>query len=142
MTIRRFITMLALTGAALAFTGGSAMATKGSCDPGVGQSNSETLSLGGGQVLIQTVYGWDGVSVFPECVGAVQSVRVRNVSQSDWWVTIPRNRRGSISLRAVPGTDKTYTGSQLALVGIQTNEDLAGLNWFNTRPAGTVADLP
>lgn len=141
----RLSTFFAALVAVLAFstvTGSNAMATKGNCDPGPGQVNIEELAFSNGQVRITTHYGWDGVSVFPDCVGAIQDVRVQNASSGDWYVMIPRSRRGTINFRVIPGTDKTYTGAALSQIGLQTNQDITELNWSQTRPAGTVVDLP
>lgn len=118
------------------------MATKGQCNPAPEQFNEQTLALDNGRVRITTLYGWDGVSVYPDCLGPIESVRIQNGSARDWYVMVPLSRRGNITFRAVPGADKTYAGTQLALLGLQTNTDLSELNWSSTRPAGTVIDLP
>lgn len=141
-TLRSIILAVAIAvGSTAALGAPSAMATKFNCNPAPELHNQVTLSKGNGLVTIDILWDWDGVTVFPNCNGPIFTVHVTNQSPDNWYVTLPFGRRG-MSFRAVPGTDKTYSGASLALVGLQTYTDVSDLNWSTTRPAGSVIDLP
>jgi hypothetical protein len=67
----------------------------GTCDPASrGDAyNSVTLEErapnGSGSVLTDVRYGWDGVSVMPNCDGPVSYLRTRNTSTMTAWATQP-----------------------------------------------------
>lgn len=127
-TIRRIL----ITAAVVLVAGGltnqepTAMAIKGQCDPGPIGYNFQAQYEDNGQVGIETRYGWDGTSVYPECIGPIQQVRVFNTGQQTWRVNVPLSRR-SKTLDIVPGTDRTFTGAQLVQVGLETNTDISEL---------------
>lgn len=103
---------------------GSAMATKGSCDPSPDPFNEVTLTKGNGTVTIDTRWTWDGVSVYPECDGPIIRIRVTNTGQQTWYAHVQRRRGGTRAVAIEPGADRSYTGAQLAQVGIETIQDL------------------
>lgn len=100
--------------------------TKGSCDPGPGQFNEQTLSKGNGTVTVTVRYGWDGVSVFPSCAGPIHDVRVRNTGTVTWNLLLPNGRQAK-NRPIVPGADQTFSGAQLAAIGLVTLADIQAL---------------
>lgn len=104
-----------------------ARATKGSCDPAPDPYNVQTLSKGNGQVTIDIRYGWDGVSVFPDCVGPILRVRVTNTGTQTWYAHLTGKRGRPVTIAIEPGAARNYTGAQLASVGLETLDDISDL---------------
>lgn len=113
-----------LAGAASEVIVPQARATKGQCDPGPGQFNLQTL--GDSEIVVTVRYGWDGVSLFPDCDGPIQDVRLQNVGTRTRTLSIPAGRKLK-SRDILPGTDVTFTGAQLAQIGLETAADLADM---------------
>lgn len=110
----------------------------GTCDPASrGDSyNSQTLSMGNGQVTIDIRYGWDGVSVLPDCEGPlvngsgsgnVWAIRVTNNDSVSWWVHTIGKRGQPRNIQFTPGSVTTYTKNQAASNGYDTISDFAEL---------------
>jgi hypothetical protein len=133
MTKRRVLIMLTAAMSAAAITnGGTAMATKGSCDPAPDLFNVQTLSKGNGTVTIDIRYGWDGVSAYPDCQGPLIRVRVTNTGAQTWYAHL-QGRRGQPRTVAIePGAARNYTGTQLASVGLETVDDISDLTLTTT----------
>lgn len=100
----------------------------GTCDPATrGEaSNEETLQRG--TVLITVRFGWDGVSVRPDCVGPILSVRVFNATGNpSWWYKTVGKRGQPRSYEIPPGTNVTFNAGQASSRGYDTNQDFYGL---------------
>jgi hypothetical protein len=95
--------------------------------------------VGNGAVVVDAKYGWDGVSVFPDCDGPLLGAHVTNVTPDQtWYAVFPRPRRPKappIVITITPGFDTTYTAQQLAAVGLATITDLAAFDITQTPPA-------
>lgn len=98
---------------------------KGSCDPGPGQTNALDLAMGDGTVLVSIRYGWDGVSTVPNCDGPIESIRLRNTGSTTWIVVLPSGRQAK-NRPIAPGVDQTFSGAQLAAIGLETRSDVEG----------------
>ncbi len=114
----------------------------GTCDPATrGQAyNAVTLEKpapnGSGSVLIDIHFGWDGVSVRPNCNGPVSYLRARNTSNMSAWALLPMKKRGSKWVQADPGTDVTTTAAgQLSNLGLSSYQDVLGVDITFTQPA-------
>lgn len=82
---------------------------------------------GDGSVTVEVHYGWDGVSVYPDCVGPVLSIRYINTSQITWYAHLPQKARGLTVVEIPPGTDQTVTGNALRQAGLDTLDAIANL---------------
>ena len=97
--------------------------------------HSQTLSKGDGTVTVDIRYGWDGISVWPVCVGPIHRVRVTNTGTLTWYLRVPRARgTGTQLLTLDPGTTDTYTGAQLTSRGIDTLADIGDMTLSLTPP--------
>jgi hypothetical protein len=95
------------------------------CDPAPNPHHTVELVKGDGQVSITIRVGWDGVSVWPNCVGPIIDLRLRNVGTDTWILNMPNGRK--LKNRSItPGTDVTLTGAQLENLGVTTIADLEG----------------
>lgn len=126
-TPRTILAFLAATTVAALTIGGPAMATKGTCDPAPDAFNVQTLSKGNGTVTIDIRYGWDGVSVWPDCVGPILRVRVTNTGDQTWYAHLVGKRGQPRTIAIEPGAARNYTGGQLANVGLETLDDISDL---------------
>lgn len=108
------------------------MATKGQCDPAPAQFNTQSMSKANGAVTIDIRYGWDGVSVWPDCHGPIIRIRVTNTGSETWYAHLTGRRGQPVTIAIDPGTARNYTGTQLATVGIETLDDLAELTLTST----------
>lgn len=98
--------------------------------------NVQNLSLANGEISVVIRYGWDGVSVFPYCVGPVHRVRVMNTGSQTWYVRIPRARVAGTRLMAIPpGFDETWNAGVLSARGIDTLADIEELTLTLTSEA-------
>lgn len=104
-----------------------ARATKGSCDPAPDPYNVQTLTKGNGTVTIDIRYGWDGVSVWPECAGPILRIRVTNTGNQTWYAHLQGRRGQPVTIAIEPGAARNYSGSQLAQVGLVTVADISDL---------------
>ena len=114
----------------------------GTCDPASrGDTwNSGQLTIDGGAVTVDYRYGWDGVSVRPDCVGPLNRVRVTNTTTDVTYYAHFKGRRGQPKVLEIPpGFVNTYNSGQLSSRGFEDNTDLEGL--LITRSATPPADL-
>lgn len=105
----------------------------GTCDPA---SRGDTFNSGAmeiGPILVEYRYGWDGVSVRPDCVGPLQRLRVTNQSPfgvwpaATWYVHM-KGRRGQPKVFELPpGFTDTFNQTQLTNRGFVDNTDLEDL---------------
>ena len=114
----------------------------GTCDPASRGEPYNTVTLempapnGTGSVLIDIRYGWDGVSVRPNCNGPVSRLRTRNTSTQPAWALLPLKKRGDTWVQIAPGTDVTVTAAgQLSNLGLSTYADVQGVDMVFTQPA-------
>lgn len=124
----------------------------GTCDPATRGDAFNATSLerpapdGSGSVLIDIHYGWDGVSVRPDCNGPVWYLRVRNNSALPAWALLPNKKQGQLWMQGDPGTDQiignataaSRTGgvtNQLTSLGLLNYQDVAGIGVTFTPPA-------
>lgn len=132
--IRRLVILAAATLAAGAITtGGTAMATKGQCNPAPDPYNVTQMTKGNGAVFIELGYGWDGVSVFPDCHGPLVGARVTNSGDTTWYAHLQGQRGQPRTVAILPHATRTYSAAQLSSVGLDTVDDIAGL-LLNTTP--------
>jgi len=115
----------------------------GTCDPASRGEASNQLTVevpnpnGSGAVLIDIRYGWDGVSVRPNCEGPVLSLRTRNLSNSTAWANLPNKKRGNTWVQIDPGTDVTVNAQgQLNNLGLSNLSDVLGVWPVFTNPTG------
>lgn len=113
-----------------------ARAAKGSCNPAPDPYHVVQYSKGNGEVFVEVGYGWDGVSVFPACKGPLVGARVSNTSAvTTWYAVFTRPRGGVRVIEFPPGTQRTYTATQLSAVGLDTREDIDAFQLTRTPPA-------
>lgn len=118
----------------------------GTCDPASrGDAfNAGTLAGGiNGEVSIDYRYGWDGVSVRPDCVGPLVNgtgpttnrwaIRYVNGGQVTYYVHTLGKRGQPRRLTLAPGDSGTFTAAQASTNGYDTNEDLSSL-YLSTDP--------
>jgi hypothetical protein len=117
----------------------------GTCDPATrGQAHNKTAlaqeipaEIGGGAVLYEIVWDWDGVSVIPNCNGPIVSIHVRNTNPTATvWVLLPSKKKGSLWVQIDPSTDSTVTQQgQLNTLGLTTRADVDRIGFWFTDPA-------
>jgi hypothetical protein len=114
----------------------------GTCDPATrGDAfNSVTLEKplpnGSGSVLADVHYGWDGISVRPDCDGPVLFLRTRNTGTQTAWAPLPNKKKPPLWVQIDPGTDVTITAQgQLNNLGLTKYSDVAGVGLVFTQPA-------
>jgi len=114
----------------------------GTCDPASrGDAyNSVTLETPlpnfSGSVLIDCRYGWDGVSVRPDCNGPVSYLRTRNTGNVPAWALLPNKKKAPLWVKVDPGTDVVITAAgTLKNLGLEAYADVAGLGFQFTQPA-------
>lgn len=108
---------------------------KGSCDPSPDAFHVMTLTKGNGDVTVDIRYGWDGVSVYPNCVGPVLQIHYTNTGAVTWYARLPRKTRGQAFVAIPPGTDQTVTGNTLRQAGLDTLDAVTDLVLTTTPPA-------
>lgn len=126
----------------------------GTCDPASrGDAYNQVAEEvpapdGSGSVLIDCRFGWDGVSVMPNCDGPTQSIRTRNTSSQTAWASLPNKKSGSAWIQIDPGTDATTSSSgtldnltgkntrnaTLASAGLTNYSDVAAVSIVFTQP--------
>jgi hypothetical protein len=110
----------------------------GTCDPATRGDpyNVQTLSMGNGQVTIDIRYGWDGVSVRPDCdgplvngtgTGNVWAIRVTNNDSISWWVHTIGKRGQPHNIQFTPGSVTTFTKTQASNNGYDSISDFSDL---------------
>src|SRR6478752_9209701 len=109
----------------------------GTCDPATRGDpyNSQTLSMGNGQVTIDIRYGWDGVStkdtgngcdgplVNGTGAGNVWAVRVTNNDTISWYVHTIGRRGQPHNIQFAPGSVTTYTKNTVSNNGYDSISD-------------------
>lgn len=113
----------------------------GTCDPATrGDAfNAVTLELPlpnqSGSVLVDIRFGWDGVSVRPDCDGPVSRIRTRNNGTQTAWALLPGKKKGNPWVRIDPGDDLIVTAqAQLNNLGLTNYTDVAGVDLVFTNP--------
>lgn len=106
---------------------------EGTCDPASrGQAYNETSMAQGynGEVQITFRFGWDGVSVRPDCVGPVTYILGTNNSTTTTYYAHMKGRRNNpITISLAPGETKEETNRQrIRNLGLETNQDVEGLS--------------
>jgi len=102
----------------------------GTCDPASrGLDHDEFVQMKG-PVTVYGEYGWDGVSVRPDCNGPVSLLRATNTSTEDTWYAHFQGRNLSWStLTLLPETVREITDPvELEQLGMANSADLEGLN--------------
>lgn len=103
----------------------------GTCDPAsLGYTFWETSQAQGpnGEVLVTFRYGWDGVSVKPNCIGPVSYVKGTNTGSVTYYVHMKGRRGNPVTISLAPGeTKEEDRRQQLRNLGLNTNEDIEGL---------------
>lgn len=108
-----------------------------SCDPtqrGQGEIHNQ-VRIESGPVLIDSLWDWDGVSVWRDCNGPLVSVRLRNTGSIIWYANLPGKKQGNKWFEIPPGTDQTFNSNQLHNAGLDTYTDLLGVGLSGT-PGG------
>lgn len=115
---------------------------EGTCDPATRGETFNTVTLeqplpdGSGSVLVDVRFGWDGVSVRPDCDGPVQSIRTRNTGSMPAWALLSAKKRGDPWVRIDPGTDATVSGQgALRNLGLSNYSDVGAVTLVFTDPA-------
>ena len=101
--------------------------THGSCDPSPNPFQTTVLSKDNGRVTFTCRWAWDGVSTPPNCQGPIEDVRVQNTGPNVWILSLP-NGQTQKTRELLPGTDRTFSGQQLAGVGLLVASDIEGVN--------------
>lgn len=98
--------------------------TKGSCDPTPATVNHLQFDVADGQVAIDVTWAWDGISIWPDCDGPVQSIQVKNLGTTPYTLQIPNGRKAK-TVTLTPGFNQTYTSAgQFKQFGVETYRDL------------------
>lgn len=106
---------------------------EGTCDPASrGDTwNVTETAVDNGAVLITIRWGWDGVSVRPDCDGPIQDIRVVNTSTTTYYANLPAKRRGDRNIAIPPGTDQTISNKgTLRSLGLENHSDVVGVQLF------------
>lgn len=84
------------------------------------------LSKDNGRATITVNATWDGVSVWPDCDGPIVDVSFRNTSPHAWLLSLPFGRATKTRVVA-SSSNRVFTGTQLATLGLVALTDLTGL---------------
>lgn len=110
----------------------------GTCDPATRGDAFNTMELAGGvnaSVVVTVRFGWDGVSVRPDCDGPVRDLRVRNTGTDTHWALLPAKRNGDKWVAIPAGTDTTVSSpGQLSNLGLSNYSDVAGVQITDVQP--------
>lgn len=89
-----------------------------------------------GSVMVDIQYGWDGVSVMPNCDGPITSLRTRNTSTDTAWALLPNKKKVPLWVQIDPGTDSTITAAgTLKNLGLTNCSDVLDASVVYTQPA-------
>lgn len=129
--LKRFATTLAasvLAAVPLAAVA-PAHAVSGTCDPATRGVAYNEMQQANGPIDMYVRYGWDGVTVLPDCDGPVLLLRGTNTSATETWYVHFQGRKGTWRVVALaPGQVVTVTSSgTLKQMGLSTRLDLEGL---------------
>lgn len=109
------------------------MATKGQCNPAPDPYNVQQQGKGDGDVLVWIAYGWDGVSIYPDCHGPLVGARTQNTSPTVTWYVHLLGRRGQpVTVAIPPNSTRTYSATQLSNVGLDSVDDISDLTLTKT----------
>lgn len=97
---------------------------RGTCDPSPEPHHKTVLARGDGTVIFTALWDWDGVSVYPDCTGPMFSMRIQNTGLDTWVLSLPNSEVTQKTRDLAPGVDQTFTGRQLAAVGLITVADI------------------
>lgn len=98
----------------------------GTCDPSPNAFHTTVLAKDNARVIFTVRWSWDGVSIYPDCAGPIQDVRLQNKGPNLWRLSLPNSQ--FLKTRDVPpGTDRTFSGAQLAGIGLITVADIEGV---------------
>jgi hypothetical protein len=97
------------------------------CDPGPGLFHVLIISKGNGDVTLAVRWSWDGISVWPNCAGPMENVRITNRGTGTWTVRLPSGRLAK-RRTITPGFAQYFDGARLAQVGLETIADLSGVS--------------
>jgi len=108
---------------------------EGTCDPATRGAAYNEMVQEEGPITIYARYGWDGVSIKPDCDGPVLLVRGTNVSTTETWYVHFKGRRGTwVNVPLAPGEVREVTSSgQLRQLGLPNASDLEGI-YINKDP--------
>ena len=113
----------------------------GTCDPATRGDTFNATQLEkplpnlSGSVLVDIRWGWDGVSVRPNCDGPVQSLRVRNNGTQTAWASLPNKKKAPLWVQIDPGTDVTTSSpGQLSNLGLSNYADVVGVTLAFVQP--------
>lgn len=103
---------------------------KGACDPSPAEFNEMGLAVADGRVRITVVWEWDGASVFPDCDGPIQSIRLQNLTSDTFTATLPNTRRAAGRAQTIPPqADITINAKgTLKSLGLETIRDANDAN--------------
>lgn len=111
----------------------------GTCDPASHglTFNTTIMSRGNGMVEIVIRWGWDGVSVRPDCDGPLVNgtgpadnrwaVQVTNNDTTSWWVHTVGKRGQPRNYEFTPGSVTQFTKTQASNNGYDSYSDFAEL---------------
>lgn len=100
----------------------------GTCDPASrGREYDEFVQMQG-PVTIYGEYGWDGVSVRPDCDGPVSLLRGTNESPDEmWYVHFQGTSNTWRTLELQPNSVREIIQPELTTLGLANASDLSGL---------------
>lgn len=88
------------------------------------------IAKGNGDVIVTVNVTWDGVSTPTGpggCQGSIFNMRVRNASANTWYAKVPNAKGGVQTVTITPGLDQTFTAAQLSARGIDTVDEIRGI---------------
>jgi hypothetical protein len=128
---------LILTAVAVSLMFGGALmpqakAAPRNCNPAPDPYHVIQMAKANGAVFVEVGYGWDGISVYPNCVGPIVGARVTNNDTKPWYAWFPKARGGFRTVTLPAGEARTYSAAQLAAVGLVTLEDISAVTLRDT----------
>jgi hypothetical protein len=110
----------------------------GTCDPASRGNtfNTTIMAVANGKVEIIIRWGWDGVSVLPDCEGPlvngtgggnVWAVQVTNNDTASWWVHTVGKRGQPRNVEFTPGSVTKFTKTQASNNGYDSYSDFSSL---------------
>jgi hypothetical protein len=104
------------------------MVRTGTCVPADGSKPEFQVRLrapnGSGYVSIDVIYSHDGVSVWPDCDGPLDSLHTINDSNMTAWALLPNKKKAPLWVKIDPATDVvTSAAGQLNNLGLRNASD-------------------
>lgn len=102
----------------------------GTCDPATRGAafNEFEVDWFGGAVLVRGRYGWDGVSVKPDCDGPLTQITGINTTPATTYFAWFKGKDGTArSITMAPGFNQTITNPQLRNQGFRNYSDVDGI---------------